>query len=176
MFLCIGATLFFIPVILVVQSVQPYHRVFTFLGVILALFFFAVISQWIKGKGTWIVGVACLILCGWQLSSEYYNAPYASREVEIKEIWEQSGIDECPQSICFMDDYQKYVLQFYWDYRPMEAWQEEAQYILMPKEVMNPEYKAKVWPILYTYEEVNWEALKECSVVAETESYVLYTR
>ncbi|MBR5595831.1 MAG: glycosyltransferase family 39 protein [Lachnospiraceae bacterium] len=176
LFLCIGATLFFIPIILLVQSVQPYHRVFTFLGVILALFFFAVISQWVKGRGTWIVGIACIILCGWQLSSEYYNAPYASREVQIKEIWEQSGIEECPQNICFMDDYQKYVLQFYWDYRPAEAWQEEAKYILMPKEIMNPEYKAKVWPILYTYEEVNWESLKECSVVTETENYVLYTR
>ena len=75
-----------------------------------------------------------------------------------------------------MDDYQKYVFQFYWDYRPTESWQEEAKYILMPREVMEEEYTAKTWPILYTYEEINWEALQECEIVTETDSYVLYRR
>ena len=176
LYVYIGATIFAIPVILIVQSVLPYHRVFTFLGVLLALIFFAVCSEWMKGKGTWLICVLSLLFCGWQISSEYYNAPYAGREVEIKEIWEQSGIEGCPDNICFIDDYQKYVLQFYWDYRPMENWQEEARYILMPKEVMKEEYTAKVWPILYTYEEINWEALKECKIVTETDSYVLFER
>ncbi len=176
LYVYIGATLFAVPVILIVQSVLPYHRVFTFFGIVLTLIFFAAFSEWVKGKGTWIVCGICLLSCGSQIFSEYYTAPYAGREVEIKEIWEQSGIEGCPESICFMDDYQKYVLQFYWDYRPNESWQEEAKYILMPKEVMEEEYKAKVWPILYTYDEVNWEALEECKVVTETDSYILYER
>lgn len=176
LYVYIGTNLFSIPVILIVQSVLPYHRVFTFFGIVLALIFFAAFSEMIKGKGTWVVCGICLFICGVQIFSEYYKAPYAGREMEIKKIWEQSGITECPESICFMDDYQKYVLQFYWDYRPVESWQEEAKYIIMPKEIMDEEYKAKVWPILYTYDEVNWETLKECKVVTETESYVLYER
>ena len=67
-------------------------------------------------------------------------------------------------------------MQFYWGYRPSESWQEEATYIMMPKEVMEEDYKAKVWPILYTYDEINWEALKECKIVAETDSYILFQR
>ena len=176
LYIYIGTTILMFPVILIVQSVLPYHRVFTFLGVLLAFTFFAFLSQWIQGKGAWIVCALCLIGCGMQLSSEYYMAPYAGREVDIKEIWEQSGIEGSPEGICFIDDYQKYVFQFYWDYRPTESWQEEAKYILMPREVMEEEYTAKTWPILYTYEEINWEALKECEIVTETDSYVLYRR
>ena len=44
------------------------------------------------------------------------------------------------------------------------------------EEVMEEEYKVKVWPILYTYDEINWKALKECRVVTENDSYVLYER
>lgn len=46
----------------------------------------------------------------------------------------------------------------------------------MPREAMEEEYTAKTWPILYTYEEINWEALQECEIVTETDSYVLYRR
>lgn len=176
LYVFIGATIFATPVILIIQSVLPYHRVFTFLGVVLSLSAFAFISEWNSKRGSIVICGLGLLWCLVRLCSPYFAEPYADREVEIKEIWQQSGIEECPESICFMDDYQKYVLQFYWDYRPTEAYQEEAKYILMPKEITEPEYTAKVWPILYTYEEVNWEALKECRVVAETESYILYSR
>ena len=176
LFVCISTTIIFIPLILVVQSVLPYHRVFTFFGVILALVVFAIISQWMKEKGSLLICLAFVLLGAFQLGSEYYTAPYASREVDIKEIWEEAGIMECPDGICFIDDYQKYVLQFYWDYRPQESYQEEAKYILMPKEVMDSQYVAKSWPVLFTYEEINWEALKTCKIVAETDKYIFYMR
>ena len=176
LYVFIASTLLATPVILIVQSVLPYHRVFTYFGVVLALIIFAFVSEKSKEK---IAGVICgiaILLCGIQIFSDYYTAPYAGREIEIKEIWEQSGVEESPEGICFIDDFQKYVLQFYWDYRPTESAQEEAKYILMPKEIMNEEYTAKVWPILFTYEEVNWEALKGCKVIAETNSYIMYQR
>lgn len=176
LYMFIATSLFATPVILIVQSVLPYHRVFTYFGVVLALILFAVISEWEKKKAANIICIVALLVCGIQIFSGYYTAPYAGREIEIKEIWEQSGIEHSPESICFIDDYQKYVLQFYWDYRPAESYQEEAKYILMPKEVMNEEYKAKVWPIMFTYDEINWDALKECKIVTETDSYILYER
>lgn len=176
LYVYMGTMIFMIPLILIVQSALPYHRVFTFLGVLFALGLFAFLTQWVGGIGNWIVCGLCLACCTILLTSGYYTAPYAGREVEIKEIWEQSGIESSPEGICYIDDYQKYALQFYWGYRPTESWQEEARYILMPKEVMEEDYKAKVWPILYTYDEINWDALAECKVVTETDSYVLYQR
>ena len=176
LYVYMGTMIFMIPLILIVQSALPYHRVFTFLGVLFALGLFAFLTQWVGGIGNWIVCGLCLACCTILLTSGYYKAPYADREVEIQEIWKQSGIEGSPEGICYIDDYQKYVLQFYWGYRPTESWQEEARYILMPKEVMEEDYKAKVWPILYTNEEINWDALTECKVVTETDSYVLYQR
>ena len=79
------------------------------------------------------------------------------------------------ESICFMDDYQKYVLQFYWNLRPQEAALEEAQYILLPKELMK-EDEVNEWPILYNHEGVNWEYLSTCQVLEETKDYILYRR
>ena len=177
-FLCvyIVVTILTTPLILIIQSVLPYHRVFTFLGVLLALTIFMFISKVSTGKSAGVIGGICLILCVFQISSGYYTAPYADREVEIKKIWEMSGVEECPESICFIDDYQKYVLQFYWNYRPVEVAQEEAKYLLVPKEIMDAEYTAKVWPIMYSYEEINWASLESCDILAETENYILYHR
>ena len=134
------------PVILIVQSVLPYHRVFTYFGVVLAISVFAIISEWSKEKVGGIICVVALLLCSTQIFSGYYTAPYAGREIEIKEIWEQSGIEESPEGICFIDDFQKYVLQFYWDYRPTESYQEEAKYIL------------KLWMINYIKKKTECES------------------
>ena len=174
LYVYIAVTIITTPLILIVQSVLPYHRVFTFLGVLLSLSFFAFMAELRKGEKV-LCGI-CLLISVFTLFSGYYTAPYADRETEIKNIWQQARIGQCPESICFIDDYQKYVLQFYWDYRPEEATQEEARYLLMPREVMNPEYTQKVWPVMYTYDEVNWEALEECRIVTESEHYVLYER
>lgn len=176
LYVYMGGSILLTPLILIVQSVLPYHRVFTFWGVLLALIFPAFFSQWGKKRIGEIFCLAAIIYCGSVLVSEYYLTPYAGREAEIKEIWEQAGIEESPEGICFIDDYQKYVLQFYWDWRPAESGQEEAKYFLIPKEVMEKEYRAKVWPILYTYDEIRWEIIEECEILAETDSYVLYGR
>ncbi|MDY5700519.1 MAG: glycosyltransferase family 39 protein [Lachnospiraceae bacterium] len=174
LYLYTGSMLWGLPLILVVQSVQPYYRVFTFLGVLLALLFVTYLSEIKKGK--WEKGI-CAALLIWaciQLFSPYYNGEYGDREIKIKEIWEMAEIEEV-ESICFMDDYQKYVLQFYWNLRPQEAALEEAQYILLPKELMK-EDEVNEWPILYNHEGVNWEYLSTCQVLEETKDYILYRR
>lgn len=164
-----------LPLILIVQSVQPYYRVFTFLGVPLSLLLMTYLAE-IKKKG-WEKGIlaACLLWACIQLSSPYYNGPYGSREIRIREIWEKAGVEEM-ESICFMDDYQRYVLQFYWNLRPVEVELDKAQYILLPKEITGEDYEANEWPVLYNHEGVDWEYLSTCQVIEETEEYILYRK
>ncbi len=175
LFLYLVSLLGGLPLILVIQSVQPYYRVFTSLGVPLALLIMTYLSEFKKEKGE--KGAAAALLawtCIWLFSS-YYNGAYGDRETKIKEIWERAEIKEV-ESICFMDDYQKYVLQFYWDLRPREAKQKEAQYILLPKEIAEQDYQTTIWPILYDYSSVDWEYLSGCQVIEETDAYILYRK
>ncbi|MBR5578519.1 MAG: hypothetical protein IKW28_05930, partial [Lachnospiraceae bacterium] len=187
-------TLIMVPMILIIQSVQPYHRVFTFFGITMAITFFTPIL-W-KGEkptgfsceaakdgnfslpklGNLILCLLFLGFCCFNLFSSYYRAPYADRESKIKEILQQSEMAEEIDKICFLDDYQKYVLQFYYDIRPTEASLPEADFLLVPTEILQPDYTAKVWPILYTYEEIDWEALKNYQAVTETEDYIFYRK
>ncbi len=164
-----------LPLILILQAVQPYYRVFTFLGVPLAVLLTVYLSQ-IKQKG-WEMGIltVCLLWAAFWLSSPYYNGAYADRESKIKEIWKEAGISQA-ESICFMDDYQRYVLKFYWNLQPSEVSLEEAQYILLPKEVISEDYEVNEWPVLYNHEGVNWEYLSACQVIKETGEYILYRK
>ena len=165
-----------LPVILMVQSVQPYYRVFTFLGVPLALLLIAYVDELVRGKQQrWILWF-CLLIAVLLLPSSYYNASYADREIQIKEIWNQAGIDEEPKSIFYTDDYQRYVFKFYWDYEPLEVSLKEAEYILMPKEITDEGFTEYVWPILYNHEGIDWDYLNGCERVCETESYRLYKK
>ena len=41
---------------------------------------------------------------------------------------------------------------------------------------MDKNYTVKAWPILYTYDEINWDIVNSCNVVAETDNYILYQR
>ena len=75
-----------------------------------------------------------------------------------------------------MDDYQRYVLKFYWNLQPSEASLEEAQYILLPKEVISEDYEVNEWLVLYNHEGVNWEYLSACQVIKETGEYILYRK
>lgn len=162
--------------ILIIQSVQPYYRVFTFLGVFLSLLIISYLAEGMKKDRAKIVCTGCMVFACVQLFSPFYNAPYADREIQIKELWEKSGIQQSPESMCFLDDYQKYVLHFYWGYEPAQTDLKEAEYIMLPKEIRNPEYTIKNWPVLYSYEEIDWDYLNTCNIIEETESYLLYKK
>lgn len=174
----IAGTLVVLPIILVVQSVQPYYRVFSFLGVLLALVITADFQECFANQEKRQKGMAAFLLffAIVQLGSPAYNAPYAGREVEIKEIWQQAEILQAPESMHFVDDYQKYVLQFYWGFRPEETSLQESPYLLLPREVTKAEYKEKEWPVLYTYEEMDQNYLESCDIIGETKEYILYRK
>lgn len=170
-----------LPVMLIVQSVQPYFRVFTFFSVPVAMMVVWII-KWLIGfiekdkiqKYSVILCLCVIAVFGvMKLDSEEYQAQYAGRENEIAEIFETET--EKLQSICYMDDYQKYVLKFYYDLEPMEDYIGTAQYVLMPKEIYQEDYLVPVWPTLYTYESVEWDKLeREYTVIKETANYYLY--
>ena len=163
-----------LPLILIVQSVQPYHRVFTFLGIVLAITFFLVFSLFKIQRLNLFICLFFIIFSFVNLNSSYYRAPYADRENKIKEILQTSEITQDMENICFIDDYQKYVLHFYYNIRPIEVPLEDANYLLVPKEILEAEYTLKSWPILYTHSEITPVISEEYKIISETEDYIFY--
>ena len=176
LYVCLGSMLWSLPIILIVQSVQPYYRVFTFLGVPLALLLAVYLKKLIPQKGQGYLDFSCLLFLAGLLVTSYYNEPYADRESEIRQIWELAEIREEPESFFYVDDYQKYVLQFYWGYRPRELPLQEAQYILVPREVEKEDFEEYSWPVLYPHAALDWKYLEGCELVYTTSAYRLYKK
>lgn len=171
-----------VPVMLIIQSVQPYYRVFTFLAVpmsLLLVWFFSAQGTAVSRKSKQWISMGCcgvfLLISLLMLCSPSYNAQYGVRETEIAQILEEDA--QQMESIFYVDDYQKYVLKFYYDKEPAEVSMEEAQYVLLPKELYQEDYEIPVWPTMYSHEGFNFSYLEESFVmIKESDSYELYKR
>lgn len=176
----LAVTVVMVPVMLIIQSVQPYYRVFTFLAVPVSFLLVWVLGQIgnaIPGKDIYhkIVFGVLLVTALVTLSGENYNSQYAHRETEIAQILADEA--EQMETICYMDDYQKYVIKFYYDKELTEVPITEAQYVLLPKELYEESYEIPVWPTMYNHEGVDFEYLgQEFNVIKESGSYELYKR
>lgn len=175
-----AVTTVMVPVMLIIQSVQPYYRVFTFLGVPVALLLAWTVQHWINaGKKPELYSKICcvlmLLICVCFLTQEGYNYQYADRENEIAGIFREDAkqIDR----ICYMDDYQKYVLKFHYHMDPAEVTMQDAEYVLLPKELYDEGYTVPVWPTLYAHEGVDFDQLfEDFTKIKESDSYELYQR
>lgn len=170
-----------VPVMLIIQSVQPYYRVFTFLGVpvsLLLVWAISVLAARAEKQNETIVRICCLLLLFFSVKTllgESYNSQYAHRETEIAHIVESEA--DNIDTMFFVDDYQKYVMKFYYDLMPKEVPLQEAGYVLLPKELHDASYEIPVWPTMYTHESFDFEYLMEnFGIIKESESYELYKR
>ena len=175
-------TVFMVPVMLMIQSVQPYKRVFSFFaipfGLLLAYCLFLAgkicMSKKLQTKITVAVLVFMIFFAGILLCSPSYRAPLAERENRIREMF--NGEDEIT-SIYYTDDFQKYVLKFYFDCEPQEVSLDEAEYVLVATDSLNPEYTQAVWPVFFNYESLNYDYITSHFLKEkESDSYILYKR
>ena len=120
----------------------------------------------------------CLLLLGFALFELYgssYHSQYAERETEIADVFR--GCTEDLQTCFTVDDYQKYVLKFYYDKELEEAEVTEAQCVLIPKEIYDETKEIPEWPTLYGYGAVDTAYIKKhFTKVSESEHYELYIR
>ena len=174
-----------VPVMLVIQSVQPYYRVFSFLAVPVSLMLVWLLKHLVErifrfSEGEMVIAgkYCCLLLLGFalfELCGSSYHSQYAERETEIADIFR--GHTENLQTCFPVDDYQKYVLKFYYDREPAEVTVTDAQCILIPKEIYDETKEIPQWPTLYGYGAVDTVYIKDhFTQVNESEHYELYIR
>ncbi|MFI3212194.1 MAG: hypothetical protein R3Y24_02535 [Eubacteriales bacterium] len=172
-------TLCMFPLILIIQSVLPYQRVFIYIGGFIALLFIYYIGNIFSSYPKLQIGCVILIACFTisHLLSPDQNTSYGLQEEEIYEVFSEIDMNSI-NSIFYTDDYQKYVLKFYWDLELTEVSLEEADCILVSKEILdNKDQEIPNWPILYTYNQLPFDDFAiYFPNFMETDSHILYYR
>ena len=177
--------LLFVPIILIVQSVQPYLRVLGFMMVPFAVFVGYAIDTILhrigNDKKVYIIAprillAAVLILGVCLLASKGHRMPLADRENDIHECVDEATAKQI-ESIYYTDDFQKYVLKFYYDADPFETSLEEAQFVMVSSEMKDADYNAYIWPMLVCYDEDMLEYIDmNFDKVSEGSKYTLLKR
>lgn len=178
------AMFLWVPVILIIQSVQPYLRVLCFMMMPLAfsigyaLDFLVGLIKKESSKAilsyalTAVIAIALLML----LLSPGHREPLAGRENEIRACIDKADVGEI-SSIYYTDDFQKYVMKFYYDLTPNEISLEEADFVMVSSEMKDPSYDAYIWPMLVCYDEDMLSYINEnFALICEENNYALLKR
>ena len=183
----LSVSIFMLPVMLIIQSVQPYLRVFSYFGVVLSLsviMYLNILRDKVLNRGSLVSDIFVIamgILLVGRLFTYTYTAPMADRENDIKEAMDgyiETGFDvSSMESIYYTDDYQKYVFKFFYDIDPSESTMEEAQYVLISDTLEDPDIASINWPMLTSYDNFDFEFLNEnYEEVYHTDKYKIYLR
>lgn len=172
------------PIILIIQSVHPYKRVLSFISLPIAFTIAGAISIIIEKSissksGKYIeyaissVLIVCVIIL---VTGAGYRINLADRENDIADVLSYVDVTDI-DSIYYTDDYQKYVMKFYYDITPEEVSLEDANYVLVPNELEDENYEAYEWPMLCGYNsEMNDYIDSEFALLQGTEKYKIYKR
>jgi len=176
--LFLAVQIFALPLLMIIQCKAPYLRVYTFFGVVVSVSVVWVISLLrierfkFSQIAVYIFALAVFLL----LFTEPYNCSIGVREDNIYETlceYVASGheVKEI-DSIHYVDDYQQYVLKFYFDAEPVETSLEEANYVMLPTDEMTG-----VWPFFYSEDSFDRSYVdKYFAEEKRTDSYVIYKR
>lgn len=177
-----------LPIMLVVQSVQPYLRVFCFFGVVLSFSVLMYVNMILTKIGkkpdnrisALIISVIGILFIA-VLFTEKYTGPMADRENDILEVLnlmerEGTSVDDI-DSIYYTDDYQKYVIKFFFDDDPPETELGQASYVLVSDTLLDENISGIEWPMLTSYTAFDFDTLyNNYDVLAGTDKYIIYRK
>ncbi len=181
----VACFLVLVPVILMIQSVHPYKRVFSFylipFLVALGISISGLLTT-IKNKktafaaGTVLLGLAVLYTV-FNVLGGYYNQELGREENALESAFSAMNPDEI-DTIYYTDDFQKYVLKFYHDVTPAEVYTlAEANYVVIGPKQRDENYSEPEWPIFYPFSQGLLDDVKrDMEEVASGNGYTVYRR
>ena len=189
------------PVFLIVQNALPYFRVFSYMGIPLAVLlcillrsvgesgYWRRLMEWCGRKGAMIskkgslgsyitkIPAAVIVLSAVRLLlSEGYNGEYGMTEYYARDALEQADIGG-EERLCVTDCYQQYLLKFYYGIECGNTAMEEADIALLHKEMAVKGDAGFRWEFYHNYETIPWEEINDgMEPVYENEEYIVYKR
>ncbi len=173
-----------LPVLLIIQHTLPYYRVFSFVGVLLAFLFIAVLQKnwaiWakkitLKDSQGMVVGVI-MVLGFVRLFSPDYNTQYAMREYEIQDALEHSAIAQAGNP-CVTDCTQQYLIKYLYKIECENQEINDCDFLLLDKKMADPDFDGFEWEFYHTYETIPWDYVEgSLEKTYENETFILYER
>ena len=185
------------PLILIIQCKLPYFRVFSYMGTVIALvvvWLLQSVAEWMAKRVTekkipakenenrkidWFRGVPvvlCTFLAIVLLMSKDYNNQYGTAEYYALDALEHGSVEE-KATLCVTDCFQQYLLKFRYDIECESTQIENADLVLIHKQMVDADYDGFRWEFYHTYESIPWEYVQEqMTQVYENEEYILYTK
>ena len=192
----------FTPVILAVQCKLPYFRVFSYMGIPLALLLTAMLQAlavfgreaWRKRAETYRIGsrkgierffvnakdgklkILAAVFGFFSLAlllSGDYNNEYGMTEYYAKDALEHAAVEE-RATLCVTDCYQQYLLKFCFGIACGNMQIEGSDLVLIHREMEQPE--ANRWEFYQSYDSVPWEYINGMEPLYENKEYIVYVK
>lgn len=175
------------PLMLFIQAVLPYYRVFSFMGIPVAILVTWLLVRLLAftGKKVFFYGIEALagIGCVLFLLSPFGRAQYSGREAAIEDALAHMRL-QSGETVCVTDCDQEYLMKYLYDREGRPA-MEEADYVLLDRELFLTKEEmesrdaagADSWKFYISHEEIAWDYLAEkMDVCYENDRFVLYQR
>lgn len=183
--LYIALTFLLVPVFLVIQSTLPYYRVFSYIGIPMAICICLLLQTLtdresirnIRESIRFCVPVAAALLFAVVLLlSRDYNKEYGMSEYYARDAYAQADIGN-RRNICVTDCYQQYILKYYWDIECENRQIEEADCVLLHKEMTDKDFDSFRWEFYHHYDTIPWQYIEDnMKPIYENEEYEVYIK
>ena len=190
--LLIAGMMVLTPAILAVQCKLPYFRVFSYMGIPLALLLAMLLQAMAEAGGErlrmakgFLLGkedislkilaaVSALFAIVLLLSGDYNNE-YGMTEYYAKDALAHAGVQE-REKLCVTDCYQQYLLRFCYGIECEDMQIEGADLVLIHREMELQEPEVFRWEFYQNYDSIPWEYLNGMEPVYENREYVVYVK
>lgn len=188
LYLVLFMEIILIPVCLLIQCKRPYYRVFTYVGILLAMLLGILLEKGIEfirpklprlrsENGIYaavflivvLFGVKCIVFSG-------YNGQYGLNEYEIQDALAHGDIKQ-QKNFCVTDCNQEYLLYFLYGIRCENREIQGSDVVLLDKRMTDPDFEEMIWEFYHYYDSIPWDYIEQnMELTYENENYVLYTK
>lgn len=176
------------PLMLVIQAALPYYRVFSFLGIPVALLLTWLSVQLVallkKPVLSYAAEALAGVICAVLLLSPSGRAQYGGREAAIEDAYAHMNLQN-GERVCATDCDQEYLLKFLYGREGVRFSIEEADYVLLDRELFLTEEEmilrdaagADAWKFYISHDNIPWDYLeKKMNVCYENDRFILYQK
>ncbi|RKM62392.1 hypothetical protein D6855_02960 [Butyrivibrio sp. CB08] len=133
-------------------------------------------EKWYSGFGVYIPVMAAIVLFVLRFMTPNFTCQLDERENDLMGTLYVAGVEK-RQNIAALDCDQQYLLKFGWDIDCQKTDVNDADCVIIDKNMMTPDYSGEdFWKFYQTYETIDWDYVKTLRAIYENERFILYVK
>ncbi len=181
------------PIMMIIQAKLPYYKVFSYVGVLIAISYAYVIghvsamirfllrrhekASFLLMFLKWVPIIFVLIFSASMMIRPDYHSQYGQRETNCYNAL-YIAHPSPKKHLCVLDCDQQYLLKFGWNIECENTDVTDCDYILVDRDMMSDDFAGEdSWKFYVTYETIPWDYINSnYYIFYENEDFVLYKR